>query len=69
MHSVFSKMILKIASTHKCQRWEWGRLKEKGQEEDGEDREISQIEKERYQNLKRNNTSKLIYKTETDSQT
>lgn len=26
-------------------------------------------EKEKYQNLKRNNTSKLIYKTETDSQT
>ena len=31
-------------------------------------RQISQTEKEKYQNLKRNNTSKLIYKTETDSQ-
>ena len=38
MHSVFSKMIFKIASNLKCQRWEWGRLREKGQEEDGEDK-------------------------------
>ena len=33
----------------------------------GRGRQISQTEKEKYQNLKRNNTNKLIYKTEIDS--